>query len=231
MEKLGIDPAGHDAQLRGLEAVVDELLAIGLRGHEDRRALVVEPAHVLPGQIGQVVVLGQVPHVLHEVGVIDAGGPQAQQPGGGQAGQPHRAGRGDDQLVDAVSLDILEDFQKGREGEHLRFVFRHGEGPTGWKFFRSILVSGAFSMLVRTTSFRPVLRRLRQDLNGAAHAVDFREGVGDPGLVVAGAAEVRGRGEVGRDRLVKELVLVLGVEGRHVGRHAQGDRGQRGDRL
>ena len=88
MEELRIDAAGHHAQLRGLEAVVDELAAVRFRRHEDRSALLVEPAQVLPGQIGQVVVLRQVPNVLHEVGARDARSPQAQQPGGGQAGQP-----------------------------------------------------------------------------------------------------------------------------------------------
>ena len=72
---------------------------------------------------------------------------------------------------------------------------------------------------------------LGQDLDGAADAVDFGEGIGDPGLVVAGAAEVGRRGEVGGDRLVEPLVFMLRVERRQVGRHAEGHGGQRGDRL
>ena len=166
-----------------------------------------------------------MPHVLHEVGVVDARRPQPQQPRGGQPGKAHRAGRGNDQLVEAVPLDVLDDFQERREGQRCDSYSGMGNVPTGGKFFRSILVSGIFRRLVSTTSLRPVLRavsariwivRLTPLTSAKVSVIQA--------LCVARPAEVGRRGKMGGHGLVEPLVLVLRVEGRQVRRHAQAHR-------
>jgi hypothetical protein len=176
-----------------------------------------------------------VPDVEGKVGVVDGGQAQAEEAGDGQGGEAHGPRGAHDQLVEAAALAVLDHLEHRRHRQLEALVGRQREAGEGPEVLEAgELVRGeALGRLARQGHqvAPPALGQAAHLLDGAGHAVDVGQGVGDPGLGPVGRGlEV---GQVAAQALSHPgqelLVLVLGAVGDRVRRQGQGRRQQRGD--
>ncbi len=203
---------------------------IAAAGDEEPLHAAEEPPHVGPGQLLEGGAAGEMADVDGEVGVVDAGHRDAQQPAGGEPDQAQRAGSADQDLRVALALAMLEHLEQRRQRQRLRLVARDGE--PGDRLEVAHLEVGRRVALAAGDGHQAAAAAARQPGQGAdglGHAVDVGQ------AVAALAGRLRGRGalaeeaEGGHLEQVRVLVLV-GLQRHQVGRQRDGERRQLGGR-
>src|SRR5207249_821599 len=71
IEKLGVETAWKNLQLRRVEPTIDPALPIFFRIDEHGIELAIEPMHITPGHALEKAVLGQNANVLRKIRVVD----------------------------------------------------------------------------------------------------------------------------------------------------------------
>ncbi len=166
----------------------------------------------MPGEGLEEGVVGEDADVLWEVGVVDAGGGQAEHFGGEECSEAERSGSGDDDFSEFFALDVIDDFEDGWEAEFLEFVFREFEFSDGLEVFEWEAACGGFGGAGDDGEVAALGQGgLGHAADGGGDAVDVIEGVGEPRAAMVfeevGAGACEGVADVGEPGAVGGLAL------------------------
>src|SRR5258708_33017322 len=120
-----------------------------LRIDVDQVQLGIEPLHEIPGQGLHVIVLGEDPHVVRNISVINPDGAYVEDFGGDQSRQTYRARGTDNQFRESLLLNVVDHMQNRREAQILKFglgelKFSDGDEVLDGNLGNSYLLAGGY---------------------------------------------------------------------------------------